>query len=38
MKKADWQVVVIGNFFIDEVDCNSGRRRRVFHDGRVINL
>ena len=38
MKKSDWQVVVIGNTFVDEVDCNSGFRRRVFNDGRVINL
>jgi len=31
--KPDWQVILIANSFVDEVDCNSGRRRRVFNTG-----
>ena len=36
--KEDWQVVIIANTFVEEVDCNSGRRRRVFSDGQIVNM
>ena len=36
MQKAeDWQVVSIWPHFVIEVDCNSGRHRRVYRDGRI---
>lgn len=38
MKKRDWQIVVIGNNFVDEVDCNSGKRRRVYRSGKIKPL
>lgn len=34
-KIEDWQVVTICHGFVIEVDCNSGRRRRVYRGGRV---
>jgi hypothetical protein len=37
-RKPDWQVVVISNTFVDEVDCNSGRHRRVFNTGTIQYL
>lgn len=30
--EADWQVVAVAETFYDEVDCNSGRRRRIYKD------
>jgi hypothetical protein len=38
MAERDWQIVVIGNTFVDEVDCNSGERRRVYHSGDVKKI
>lgn len=29
IKEEDWQVITIADSFYDEVDCNSGRHRRV---------
>lgn len=37
-KETDWQAVVLAENFTDEVDCNSGARRRVFADGRIEPL
>jgi len=37
-RKPDWQVVLIANSFVDEVDCNSGKHRRVFNTGTVKYL
>ena len=37
-QKPDWQVVTITFTFMDEVDCNSGRRRRVFNNGSIKYL
>ena len=34
----DWQAIVLAGNFTDEVDCNSGARRRVFSNGRVVPL
>ena len=34
-KEPDWQVVTICYGFVIEVDCNSGKRRRVYKDGRI---
>lgn len=34
-KNEDWQVVSIWPNFALEVDCNSGRYRRVYRDGRI---
>lgn len=34
-KQQDWQIVSICNGFVVEVDCNSGKRRRVYADGRI---
>lgn len=34
-KAPDWQVVTICDGFVIEVDCNSGKRRRVYKDGRI---
>ncbi len=31
----DWQIVIIAGTWVEEVDCNSGRRRRVYSDGRI---
>lgn len=31
-KNEDWQIIVIANSFYDEVDCNSGRHRRVWRE------
>lgn len=31
----DWQIVIIAETWVEEVDCNSGLRRRVFNDGRI---
>lgn len=38
MTKPDWQIVVITTHFVDEVDCNSGKRRRVFNAGQIVPL
>lgn len=38
MTKPDWQIVVITTHFVDEVDCNSGKRRRVFNTGQIVPL
>lgn len=35
-KPEDWQIVAIFVHFVEEVDCNSGARRRVYRDGRVV--
>lgn len=35
-KAEDWQITIIGITFVEEVDCNSGRRRKVFADGSMI--
>jgi hypothetical protein len=35
LKLEDWQIVQIWFHFVVEVDCNSGRHRRVYKDGRV---
>lgn len=37
-KQPDWQAVILAGHFTDEVDCNSGARRRVFADGRIEPL
>jgi hypothetical protein len=37
-RKPDWQIVTIMFKFVDEVDCNSGRHRRVFSDGKIKYL
>lgn len=37
-KQTDWQPVAYAVNFTDEVDCNSGARRRVFADGRIEPL
>lgn len=34
-KHDDWQVVVVACNWVEEVDCNSGRRRRVYKSGEV---
>lgn len=34
-KFPDWQVVTICDGFVIEVDCNSGKRRRVYTDGKI---
>lgn len=34
-KAPDWQIVTICDGFVIEVDCNSGKRRRVYADGRI---
>lgn len=34
-KLSDWQVVTICDGFVIEVDCNSGKRRRVYTDGKI---
>ncbi len=31
----DWQVVSVWPDFVLEADCNSGRYRRVYSDGRI---
>uniref|UniRef100_E6XH04 Uncharacterized protein n=1 Tax=Shewanella putrefaciens (strain 200) TaxID=399804 RepID=E6XH04_SHEP2 len=37
MKKEDWQIVLIANSFVEEVDCNSGCCRcRVFTGERTL--
>ncbi len=39
VKQEDWQIVAIANGFYDEVDCNSGRHRRVWREsGRIEYL
>jgi len=35
-RAVDWQIVVIASTWIEEVDCNSGARRRVYKDGSVV--
>ena len=37
-RQPDWQVVLIMGKFVDEVDCNSGRHRRIFADGNIKYL
>lgn len=37
-KQPDWQAIALAGNFTDEVDCNSGARRRVFADGRIVPL
>lgn len=31
-KPADWQVVTIAHKWVEEVDCNSGDRRRIYRE------
>jgi len=38
MKNRDWQIVVIANTFVEEIDCNSGDRRRVYTDGKIVTI
>jgi|GEM_PF-5205065 len=38
MKAEDWQIVVIARSYVDEVDCNTGARRRIFNDGYIVRL
>lgn len=35
-RAADWQVVSIASTWIEEMDCNSGARRRRYKDGSVV--
>ena len=37
-KKPDWQIITIAESFVDEVDCNSGCKRRVFKTGEIQYL
>lgn len=37
-QSADWQVVTITYNWVDEVDCNSGRRRRVYSSGEIQEI
>lgn len=37
-KKPDWQVVIIAHTFIEEVDCNSGKHRRIYNSGAITYL
>lgn len=34
----DWQVILIAHNFRDEIDCNSGERRRVFLNGETKGM
>lgn len=35
-KEPDWHIVGITENFVDQADCNSGKRRRVYRDGRIV--
>lgn len=37
-KQEDWQVVIIAYNWVEEMDCNSGRRRRVYKSGEVQEI
>ncbi len=37
-KDVDWQVVVTATAWIEEVDCNSGKRRRIYSSGKIEAL
>ena len=37
-RKPDWQIVFIAGSFVDEVDCNSGKHRRIYKDGKIRYL
>jgi hypothetical protein len=36
--KPHWQITVIANNFVHEVDCNSGKYRRVYKTGEIQYL
>jgi len=38
VKAEDWQIVLIVYNFVEEVDCNSGKRRRVWKSGTIEKL
>lgn len=34
----DWQIVQIWPGFVVEVNCNGGGHRRVYSDGRIVQI